>query len=125
MDKQTLTAHLPVTRTLTLAYASSTVTALLAAIASIAGLLYSTHLYPTEEMLLLKVRDVLYDGSWQELRADLQARLEGKPYIFKLASRIEEDLERLEELQAYEDAHGVKLPSSPAAARGAKPEERS
>jgi hypothetical protein len=40
---------------------------------------------------------------------DLQARLEGGPYIFKLASRIEDDLERIEQLRAFEQAHGVDL----------------
>ena len=54
MDKQALTVELQVTRSLTLAYASSLLIALLAAIASIAGLLYGTSLYPTDEMLLLK-----------------------------------------------------------------------
>lgn len=45
-------ADLPVTRSLTLAYVSSLVIAFLAAIASAAGFLYGTTLYPTSEMLL-------------------------------------------------------------------------
>ncbi len=53
-------AALPVTRSLTLAYASSLVIALLVAIVSIAGLLYGTTLYPTEEMLLLKLPTDLF-----------------------------------------------------------------
>jgi hypothetical protein len=48
-------ASLPVTGSLTLAYASSLVIALLVAIASLAGLLYGAALYPAEEMLFLKL----------------------------------------------------------------------
>jgi hypothetical protein len=47
-------ARLPVTRRLTLAYASSLIISLLVAIVSVAGLLHGTTLYPSEEMLLLK-----------------------------------------------------------------------
>jgi hypothetical protein len=60
MDKQALTVDLPVTRSLTLAYTSSLAIVLLAAIASLAGLLFGTTLYPTEEMLLLKLPTDLF-----------------------------------------------------------------
>jgi hypothetical protein len=53
-------ARLPVTRNLTLAYASSLIIALVAAITSVAGLLYGTTLYPTEDMLLLKLPTDLF-----------------------------------------------------------------
>jgi hypothetical protein len=53
-------ASLPVTRSLTLAYASSLVIALLVAITSAAGLLYGKVLYPTEEMLLAKLPTDLF-----------------------------------------------------------------
>jgi hypothetical protein len=43
-------AGLPVTGSLTLAYVFSVVVALLMAVASVAGLLYPTRLYPTEEL---------------------------------------------------------------------------
>ncbi|MGD9315999.1 MAG: hypothetical protein PVG56_04115 [Anaerolineae bacterium] len=46
--------RLPVTRRLSLAFASSLVIALLVAIVSVAGLLFGTSLYPMEEMLSLK-----------------------------------------------------------------------
>lgn len=55
------------------------------------------------------VRDLLYGGSWQELECDLQDRLAGKPFVFKLATRIEEDLARIERLRALEQQHGVNL----------------
>lgn len=50
----------PVTRNLRLAFASSLIIALLVATASVAGLVYGTTLYPTEEMLLLKVPTDLF-----------------------------------------------------------------
>jgi hypothetical protein len=55
-----LPTGLPVTRSLMMAYASSLIIALLAAIASVAGLLYSSTLYPTEEMRLLKLPTDLF-----------------------------------------------------------------
>ena len=57
----------------------------------------------------LAVRDELYGGSWDEVERDLRARLAGKPYIFKLATKIEEDLERIARMRRYEGEHGVDL----------------
>ncbi|MCO5172478.1 MAG: hypothetical protein M9894_39780 [Planctomycetes bacterium] len=62
-----------------------------------------------EERVLLLVRDELYGGSWDELEADLHARRERKPAIFKLNTRIDEDLGRISRLRAYEREHGVDL----------------
>jgi hypothetical protein len=62
-----------------------------------------------EEKVLIDVRDELYGGDWVEMVADLQARLEGKPYIFKLATRIEEDLLRIEKLKAFEEKQHINL----------------
>ncbi len=62
-----------------------------------------------EEILLITLRDELYGGSWERMEQDLKDRLEGKPYIFKLANRIEEDLVRLERLRDYEEKHGINL----------------
>ena len=58
-------------------------------------------------LVLLKVR--LYDGVWEPMLDDLHNRLTGKPYIFKLASRIREDIERIEEMMKFEDEHKVDL----------------
>ena len=52
-----------------------------------------------EDRVLRDVRDQLYGGDWDELERDLRARLEGKPYIFKLATKIEEDLARIARLR--------------------------
>jgi hypothetical protein len=45
-------ASLPITRDLSLAYAVSVVVALLAAVAAIAGLLFGSAIYPTDELIL-------------------------------------------------------------------------
>lgn len=64
---------------------------------------------PRDDVHLLAIREILYDGSWAEMIRDLEARKEGKPYVIKLQSRIEEDLERIRGLQAYETKHEVHL----------------
>ena len=62
-----------------------------------------------EDVQLLVLRDELYDGSWEEMRRDLEDRRDGKPFIFKLVNRIEEDLQRIDKLSTYEERHGVSL----------------
>ncbi len=61
------------------------------------------------ERTLLAVRDELYGGAWDELEKDLRARLAGRPYIFRLATKIEEDLERIARLRRFEEERGVDL----------------
>ncbi|MBI5724839.1 MAG: hypothetical protein HZA50_12840 [Planctomycetes bacterium] len=58
-----------------------------------------------QERMLIVLKRELYEGSWNEMVADLRARLEGGPYIFKLNSRIGEDLERIEKLRRFETDH--------------------
>jgi len=62
-----------------------------------------------EENVLITVRDELYSGSWESMLEDLRARLEGKPYIFRLATRIEDDIARIGRLQRYEREHDIDL----------------
>ncbi len=62
-----------------------------------------------EETQLIIIRDELYDGSWDEMRRDHEDRRDGKPFIYKLINRIEEDLRRIERLSTYEARHGVDL----------------
>lgn len=64
---------------------------------------------PREERMLVVLKRELYEGNWDEMVADLEARLAGRPYIFKLAHRIEDDLERIRRLRAFEERHGVDL----------------
>jgi len=62
-----------------------------------------------EERMLIVLKRELYDGSWDGMVADLEARLQGRPYVFKLANRIGDDLERIGRLQAFEVEEGVDL----------------
>ena len=62
-----------------------------------------------EERMLVVLKRELYEGNWDEMVADLQARLEGRPYIFKLAHRIADDLERIHRLRQFEQTNGVDL----------------
>jgi len=39
-----------------------------------------------EERMLLKLRDELYEGSWEQFVMDLKARLAGEPYVFEIGS---------------------------------------
>lgn len=62
-----------------------------------------------EEIMLLRLRDELYGGRWDAMLADLNDRLQGKPYVFKLAHRIQDDIERIERLNRFERQHNVDL----------------
>ena len=62
-----------------------------------------------EHRMLVALKAQLYDGSWTPMLDDLRNRLAGKPYIFKLANRIEEDIERIEEMQKFEAEHNIDL----------------
>ncbi|MHC4982347.1 MAG: hypothetical protein ACYTF6_04160 [Planctomycetota bacterium] len=63
----------------------------------------------SEERMLVVLNRELYDGAWEEMMADLKARLEGGPFIFKLAHRITDDLGRIEKLREFERSTGVAL----------------
>ena len=63
----------------------------------------------SEERLLVVLKSELYEGSWDEMVADLKARLQGRPYIFKLAHRISDDLERIDRLSRFEQENNVDL----------------
>ena len=62
-----------------------------------------------EQRMLIVLKRELYQGCWDSMLADLQARLQGKPYVFKLAHRIGDDIARIEGLLAYEQAQQVDL----------------
>ncbi len=62
-----------------------------------------------EEVMLVRLRDELYDGRWDAMLADLNDRLQGKPYVFKLAHRIQDDIERIERLNRFERQNDVNL----------------
>ena len=69
---------------------------------------YYSSLTP-EERMLLTLRDELYGGQWERMVKDLNDRLKGRPYIFKLVERIKDDLQRVEKLQEYEKKHAINL----------------
>ena len=54
-----------------------------------------------EERMLITLRDELYDGSWENMKDDLNGRLDGRPYIFKLVNRIRDDLNRMKRLREF------------------------
>lgn len=63
----------------------------------------------SEHRMLVLLKKELYGGSWGPMLDDLQNRLAGKPYIFKLVNRINDDIERMEEMQKFEAEHNVDL----------------
>jgi hypothetical protein len=62
-----------------------------------------------DERTLVTLRDELYGGSWEQMLGDLRDRLKGKPYIFKLVNRIQDDIARIEKLSEYEKKHKINL----------------
>ena len=62
-----------------------------------------------EHRMLVILKAQLYGGTWEPMLDDLRNRLEGKPYIFKLANRIKDDIERIEQMRKFEEEHRVDL----------------
>ncbi len=62
-----------------------------------------------EERTLVVIRDELYAGAWDEMLKDLDSRLAAKPYVFKLATRIEDDVARIRKLREFEEEHHLNL----------------
>jgi hypothetical protein len=59
--------------------------------------------------MLVVLKTQLYGDHWEPMLEDLQNRLEGKPYIFKLVNRIKDDIERIERMRSFETEHHVKI----------------
>ncbi len=62
-----------------------------------------------EHRMLVILKAQLYDGTWEPMLDDLENRLEGKPYIFKLINRIKDDVERIGQMQKFEKENNVDL----------------
>jgi hypothetical protein len=62
-----------------------------------------------EHRMLVALKAQLYGGRWEPMLDDLKNRLAGKPYIFKLTNRINDDVERINEMREFEKAHDVDL----------------
>ncbi len=67
-----------------------------------------SHFSPEERMLVV-LKGQLYDGRWDQMLDDLSNRLTGKPYVFKLTTRIKDDIERVHALKSIEDEYCVDL----------------
>jgi hypothetical protein len=61
------------------------------------------------ERVLVDLKDHLYEGSWERILADLRARLDNKPYIYKLSQTIARDVAAIVRLQSYEIRQKVNL----------------
>ncbi|MBN2182170.1 MAG: hypothetical protein JW715_09670 [Sedimentisphaerales bacterium] len=62
-----------------------------------------------EHRMLVVLKAQLYGGSWEPMLDDLKNRLDGKPYIFKLVNRINDDIERIREMCEFENEHNIDL----------------
>jgi hypothetical protein len=62
-----------------------------------------------EHKMLVILKAQLYGGSWQTMKDDLSNRLQGKPYIFKLVNRINDDIGRIDQMRTFEEENGVDL----------------
>jgi hypothetical protein len=62
-----------------------------------------------EHRMLVILKAQLYDGAWEPMFDDLESRLAGKPYIFKLVNRIKDDIERIGQMQKFEKENNVDL----------------
>ena len=62
-----------------------------------------------EHRMLVVLKAQLYGGTWEPMLDDLQNRLAGKPYIFKLVNRIKDDIERIEQMAQFEAEHNIDL----------------
>ena len=62
-----------------------------------------------EDKMLVRLREELYEGRWDAMLADLNDRLHGRPFIFRLASRIQDDMARVQRLSRFERRKGVNL----------------
>ena len=62
-----------------------------------------------EHRMLVILKAQLYGGTWEPMLDDLQNRLEGKPYIFKLVNRIKDDIQRIEQMRKFEEQHNIDL----------------
>ncbi len=62
-----------------------------------------------EHKMLIVLKKQLYGGKWEPMYQDLKNRLAGQPYIFKLASRINEDIERIDQMRQFEKQKNIDL----------------
>ena len=66
--------------------------------------------------MLLRMRDTLYEGSWEDFERDLRGRVEGRPHVFEtvptspeMRATIENHLAMIEQMRAWEIQHDSTL----------------
>ena len=69
-----------------------------------------------DHRMLLRIRDTLYEGSWEDFVHDLRARLQGEPHVFEtvpvseaMRSTIADHLRLIDEMWVWERAQGATL----------------
>ena len=69
-----------------------------------------------EHRMLLRMRDTLYDGAWEDFNRDLRARIDGKPHVFQtvptsaaMRDTIAHHLVLIAEMDEWEKAIGDTL----------------
>ena len=72
------------------------------------------------ERVLLDLKEHLYEGSWERILEDLKARMDNKPYIYKLSQTISRDVAAIERMKAYELRQRVNLSQLLSLRRSAK-----
>ncbi|PCJ62654.1 MAG: hypothetical protein COA79_03815 [Planctomycetota bacterium] len=61
------------------------------------------------EKMLVILRDELYESSWDLMLKDLNSRLKGEPFIFKLADRIDSDIKCIDKIKSFEKKKNVNM----------------
>ena len=69
-----------------------------------------------EHRMLLRIRDTLYEGNWEDFVEDLRARAEERPHVFETVPRspemkatIENHLAMIDAMRAWEAQHARTL----------------
>ena len=69
-----------------------------------------------EHRMLLRMRDTLYEGGWEDFARDLRARVQGRPHVFEtipdspsMQATIKDHLGMIGDMQAWETRHGHPL----------------
>ncbi|MGB2984596.1 MAG: hypothetical protein WBE26_01825 [Phycisphaerae bacterium] len=65
-----------------------------------------------EHRMLLRIRDTLYEGSWEDFARDLRARAEDRPHVFEtvpvssqMKATIASHLAMIDQMQGWEAEH--------------------
>lgn len=61
------------------------------------------------EHVLLDLKEILYEGSWDRITTDLLNARDEKPHVYRLSHAIDRDLKAIERLKAFEEKHHVSL----------------